>query len=110
MNIASFDPDSGDLGLGQVISLEEFEKRLPVAALALREMQDINKKYQFEGNMRYSFLIPRKVDRLKLESIMDHYDFPEGVEWYKVDGRKIFEVRGLGGGIAVAYGVYLYAK
>ena len=89
---STIDPKTNSTRL-EMFTVDEFEKALPPYACALRETQDIVVKYGLGGWMRYGFVFPREIDVIKLERIMNHYQFPHDVRWYEANGVKIFDLK-----------------
>lgn len=102
-----YDPDGGDMGLGEKVSLLEFVAAVPHIAKMMQALYD-DKYHQY---LRYGFTLYTGEGKLLYAAIADlKRILPKDVSFYEVDGMSTFIIRGPAGGVATGIAVYLYTK
>lgn len=99
--MGSFDVH-GDLGRAEQITPAEKVPLLAIrAAHYLKAVAriSIEQNFETEKGLRYAIEFGSGVTENTLREVENH--FPRGVEFYQLEGRRAFDMRGGGGGIAV---------
>lgn len=109
------DYDGGDVGYAEGITplvLFPALAREVIKIMSFLYKECRNGKIQSPtGNFFHAFKL-RNEDGIFLEMLIRELkkELPEGVMFYTIDGRNIFEIRGASGGIATAVTCYLVTK
>lgn len=107
----TYNPEGGDMGRAEIkpITALELQIVVPHVANILEELElrraagDNPFKYAFEIH-----LMEKKAALLVIQATS--YNLPPHVFWYEADGKHLFEIRGVSGGVASAFICYLYTK
>ena len=100
-----YDPESGDLGTGDLINPEQF---FFLVRFVEKILNDIKKEFEPKWPLKYCFKIGVSAELLK--SLISRAEEVYGVEFYSVDGIKVFGIRGESGGVVSAYVCYLIVR
>lgn len=103
----TYNPEGGDLGRALIkpVSALEMKTVIPHVANILEELAVVNNEQHF----RYAFELPMHEKDMAL-MVINTSKLPPHVQWYECDGRKLFEMRGVSGGIVSAHICYLVTK
>lgn len=102
-----FDPNGGDLGLSEVvINPEQFLNLIPIIH---KIMLDVKKEFNPDKPLKYCFRFGHQSNSL-IYDLIHRAEEIYGVEFYSCDGKKVFEIRGISGGIVTGYVCYLIVR
>ena len=106
----TYDPNGGDLGRADIkpITALEMQIIIPHIASILEELASskistLPFKYAFEVHIS-------EKEAAMFVIHASSYKLPQRVFWYEADGKMLFEMRGMSGGITTAYICYLVTK
>jgi len=104
----TFDPEGGDMGRGSLVTAEEFDILVPhigyiLECLFLGKYSELPFRYGFEFNMREAREIQNHI-------LAFYSKLPTHVEFYETNGKSIFEMRGISGGVSSSGICYLVTK
>lgn len=102
------DLDGGELPQGDFVELAH----VPLVVYHVSKLlTDFAKLHKPEDNRAYSYAIKTSATfKYTLERILEDIKLPIGCEYFVIDGRRVFELRGQSGGVTTAVVFYLMVK
>lgn len=108
-----FDPEGGELGRGVKVTALELAIVAPHIASILQALHDQDRSSLVINEpkpYKYGFEVWLG-DARRLEIVLDDIILPKNVKWYTIDGgKRIFELRGLSGGVTSGLICYLITQ
>lgn len=106
----TYHPDGGDLGRAEIKPITALEMQIVIPHIAnVLEQLAVDKRYELP--FRYAFeLGMQEKDAATFVIHASTYKLPPHVFWYEIEGRFLFEMRGMSGGVVTSYICYLVTK
>lgn len=115
MSLVLTSKDGGDLGSPEVTftSLPDFATRVQTVAKALPVLKSVLDAFGLrpaQEILSFGFRLPHTATEKEFIAYVKNIKLTEGVEWYEIDGKSLFEMRGPSGGVVTSYACYLICK
>jgi hypothetical protein len=105
MSFGILNLENGDLGVtSRITDWKDVETTITVAATCMSYIATIH-----PNKYRYCIQVSSKFRKL-IEMLLNVIVLPSNLEIYSVDGQKLFDMRGSGGGIVTGCVFYLVSK
>lgn len=101
----TFDPDGGDLGRAEFVVQTATEFQLVIPHIA-SIFESIHQEGWSRLPVRYGLEFPVRLKN-EIELLIPTIELPPHVDFFEVDGRRCFEIRGASGGVATSMICYV---